>query len=292
MTDDHTANRTAIAGVPSDVPASGSVRLIPPGLDAVLVLLRHGETEFIVSKRFQGQMEAPLTAAGELQATLAGRRLAAPAAVPAIPIPDAAPYAIYHSPLGRARRSAELAAAEIQRAGRATPPLQPESGFLEIAQGGWEGLTDTEIAEQFGDSLAGWRRWPERVHAPGGESLAEVNARVERGLGRVLDDLAEGGARGTHDRHQVLGYEGKERDRRRWSLIVGHGGVFRVVASVLLGLSPDHFWNFDFGLAAITVVEIRAGRAVMRALNSDGHLGAGSAAAEQETRERNAGGAL
>lgn len=292
MTDDHPANRTAIAGVPVDLPASGSVGLIPPGLDAVLVLLRHGETEFIVDKRFQGQMEAPLTAAGELQATLAGRRLAAPAAAPAIPIPDAAPHAIYHSPLGRARRSAELVAAEIERASRATPPLQAESGFLEIGQGGWEGLTDKQIAEEFGDSLAGWRRWPERVHAPGGESLADVQARVERGLARVLQDLAAGGARGTHDRHQVLGYEGKEQDRRRWSLVVGHGGVFRVVACVLLGLSPDHFWNFDFGLGAITVVEIRAGRAVMRALNIDGHLGAGSAAAEQETRERNAGGAL
>src|SRR5512142_1181426 len=130
--------KRTIAGIPEDLPAAGSVPLIPAGLEAVLVLLRHGETEFIVSKQVQGQMEAPLTAAGERQATLAGRRLAAPAATPAIPIPDTAPHAIFHSPLARARRSAELAAAEIVRAGRATPPLQPEPGFLEIAQGGWE----------------------------------------------------------------------------------------------------------------------------------------------------------
>jgi len=278
---------------PSDEPlASGAVSLIPAGLDAVLVLLRHGETEFIVSKRFQGQMEAPLTARGERQATLAGRRLAAPAAHPVLPIPDSAPFAIYHSPLGRARRSAELAAAEIARAGRATPPLQPEPGFLEIAQGGWEGLTGDEITARFGDSLAGWRRWPERVHAPGGESLAEVRARSERGLSRVLADLADGGDRGTHDRHQVLGYETDAKDRRRWSLIVGHGGVFRVVACVLLGLSPDHFWNFDFGLAAITVVEIRAGRAVLRAMNLDEHLGATAAVSDAEARERDTKGAL
>ena len=273
-------------------PASGAVPLIPVGLDAVLVLLRHGETEFIVQKRFQGQMEAPLTHLGERQATVAGRRLASPTTSPVVPIPDAAPYSIFHSPLGRARRSAELAARELAAAGRDAPPLRSEPGFSEIAQGGWEGLTDNEITERFGDSLAGWRRWPTRVHAPGGEDLNQVQARVEAGLTTVLTELAEGATPGTHDRHQVLGYEGKTRDERRWSLIVGHGGVFRVVVCVLLGLPMDHFWNFDFGLGAISVVEIRAGRAVMRALNLDSHLGRESALAEEESRERNARGAL
>jgi broad specificity phosphatase PhoE len=273
-------------------PASGSVELIPTGLDAVLVLLRHGETEFIVQKRFQGQMEAPLSDLGERQATLAGRRLAAPAEAPPLPIPDSAPFSVFHSPLDRARRSAELAVAEIAAAGRAVPPLQPETGFSEIAQGGWEGLTDSQITERFGDSLAGWRRWPERFHAPGGENLIEVRARVETGLARVLADLSHGTEPGTHDRNQVLGYETDTSDRRRWSLIVGHGGVFRVITCVLLGLPVDHFWNFDFGLAAITVVEIRAGRAVLRSLNLDAHLDASSALAAEESRERNARGAL
>jgi broad specificity phosphatase PhoE len=40
-----------------------------------------------------------------------------------------------------------------------------------------------------------------------------------------------------------------------------------VVTCALLDLRPDHFWNFDFGLASITVIELRAGRAVLRALN-------------------------
>jgi broad specificity phosphatase PhoE len=273
-------------------PASGAVPLIPEGLDAVLVLLRHGETEFIVQKRFQGQMEAPLTAMGERQATLSGRRLAAPATSPAVPVPDAAPLAIFHSPLGRARRSAELVAAELVQAGRVAPPLQVEPGFSEIAQGGWEGLTDTEITARFGDSLAGWRRWPAKVHAPGGENLGQVQARVQAGLSTVLCQLAAVSAPGTHDQSQVLGYESGSKDRRRWSLIVGHGGVFRVMTCVLLGLPMEHFWNFDFGLGAITVVEIRAGRAVLRAMNLDAHLGRASALAEEESRERNARGAL
>jgi len=244
---------------------SGAAQVIPAGLDAVLVLLRHGQTQFIVEKRFQGAMEAPLTALGEEQARRAGRRLAAPAADPPLPIPNASPFAIVHSQLGRARRS---------------------------AQGSWEGLTEQEIAAGFGDSLAQWRRWPERFHAPGGETLADVRRRVETALSSLLTEMAAGTRPGTLDRHQVLGYGDGSADTRRWSLIVGHGGVFRVVACVLLGLQPEHFWNFDFGLGSITVVEIRAGRAVLRAINLDSHLGEDAGQAAAESAGRNAAGAL
>ncbi len=272
--------------------ASGAARLIPQGLDAVLVLLRHGQTQFIVENRFQGAMEAPLTALGELQARLAGRKLASPATPPMLPIPAGPPLAIVHSPLGRARRSAELAVAEMNAAGRATPPLQPDPGFGEIAQGSWEGLTDREITARFGDSLAGWRRWPTRFHAPGGENLEAVEARVQIALAKLLAAMAADSQPGTHDRHQVLGYGDQAPDQRCWSMVVGHGGVFRVVICVLLGLSMEHFWNFDFGLGAISVVEIRAGRAVLRTLNYESHLGGGSLPRAEESADRNASGAL
>jgi probable phosphoglycerate mutase len=257
----------------------------------VVVLLRHGQTQFIVEKKFQGAMEAPLTALGEEQARLAGRCLARPAAPPALPIPDSAPFAIVHSPLGRARRTAELAAAEMNAAGRTTPPLRVDAGFSEIAQGGWEGLTEAEITARFGDELGGWRRWPLRFHASGGESLEDVSARVEPALVRLLTEMAVGAAPGTMDRHQVLGY-GNVGPERRWSLIVGHGGVFKVVVCALLALPLENFWNFDFGLGAITVIEIRAGRGVLLALNLDSHLGAQDGAAIQASHKRRGSGAL
>jgi broad specificity phosphatase PhoE len=244
-----------------------------------------------VEKRFQGAMEAPLTALGEQQARLAGRRLAAPSAEPALPIPDTSPFAIVHSPLGRARRSAELAVEEMNAAGRATPPLKVDPGYGEIAQGSWEGLTDTEITARFGDSLAGWRRWPTRYQAPGGESLAEVELRVEKALASLLAEMADGTPAGTHDRSQVLGYSDAG-SAARWSLIVGHGGVFRAVTCALLDLPLDHFWNFDFGLGAITIIEIRAGRAVLRTLNFESHLGLQPERMAGDAAERNASGAL
>jgi phosphoserine phosphatase len=278
--------------VTEETPASGAASLIPPGLDAVLVLLRHGQTQFIVDKRFQGAMEAPLTELGERQATLAGRRLASPAADPPLPVPDSAPFSIVHSPLGRASRSAELVAAQLAAAGRPVPPLRPDPGFSEIGQGGWEGLTDAEITARFGDSLAQWRRWPAEFHAPDGESLDTVLARVQSSLSVVLAEMRDGTEAGTHDRSQVLGYGDAGPDPRRWSLIVGHGGVFRVVVCALLGLPLDHFWNFDFGLAAISVVEIRAGRAVLRALNIESHLGTEAEPPPGESAERARSGAL
>jgi broad specificity phosphatase PhoE len=273
-------------------PASGAARLIPTGLDAILVLLRHGQTQFIVEKRFQGAMEAPLTALGENQARLAGRKLAAPTASPVLPIPDSSPLAVIHSPLGRARRSAELAVAEMNAAGRATPPLRVDAGFCEIAQGEWEGLTDAEITARFGDSLAGWRRWPARYYAPGGESLETVWVRAEDALARLLAEIAANSKPGTHDRHQVLGYGDAGPDRRPWSLVVAHGGIFKAVVCLLLGLSMDHFWNFDFGLGAITVIEIRAGRAVLRTLNFEAHLDGDGSPATPDDSARNAAGAL
>lgn len=276
-----------------DVPASGVAPLIPPGLDAIVVLVRHGETEFIVEGRFQGQAETPLTERGEWQIGRAALRLAHPHDDPPLPIPDTAPYLIAHSPLSRTRRSAELIAEALEKTGRAIPPLRPEPGLLEIAQGEWEGLTDSEISARFGDTLGTWRRWPERAHAQGGESLDEVRLRVEATLTELLVELAIGGRPGTFDRHQVLGYADEEPEVKRWALLVGHGGVFRVAVCVLLGLSLEHFWNFDFGLASVSVIEIRAGRAVLRGLNLDAPLGEGEdAAGRDEDAKRNARGAL
>lgn len=271
---------------------SGAASLIPSGLDAVLVLLRHGQTQFIVEKRFQGAMEAPLTALGEGQARLAGRRLAAPGAPPPIPIPDGPPFAIVHSPLGRARRSAELVVEEMAAADRVTPPLRSDAGFCEIGQGDWEGLTEEEITARFGDSLAKWRRWPNKFQAAGGESLGVASARAEKALSTLLAAMAVGSAPGTLDHHQVLGYEDAGPDRRRWTLIVGHGGIFKVVACLLLGLPMEHFWNFDFGLGSIAVIEIRGGRAVMRALNLDPDPGSAAEPTVENSSRRDTSGAL
>jgi phosphoserine phosphatase len=276
-----------------DLPASGVAPLIPTGLDATIVLVRHGQTEFIVEGRFQGQTETPLSPLGEQQVRRAGLWLAHPDGDPPLPIPAAAPFLISYSPLGRTRRTAELIAEELAGAGLVTPPLRPDPGLLEIAQGDWEGLTGDEISARFGGALGAWRRWPDRAHAAGGESLDEVRGRVEETLSAMLTDLADGGRPGTFDRDQVLGYAKDAPEHKRWALVVGHGGVFRVLVCSLLSLPLEHFWNFDFGLAAVSVIEIRAGRATLRALNLEAPGGGGDRVSGRDLdAERTAKGAL
>jgi phosphoserine phosphatase len=246
-------------------------RVIPEGLDATLVLLRHGESEFIVQGLFQGQAETPLSAVGRRQAELAAGRLAQPHRSPALPVPLRAPAEIVHSPLGRAAETAAAVGSALAASG--TPvPVRADPGFAEIAQGDWEGRPHTEIAERWADVLAGWRREPVRHWAPGGESLAEVQARVRSAIGTALDPLAIGVPPGDPDRPQVAGYRGAAPPDHPWTIVVGHDGVFKVLLLTLFDLPLERFWMFTFALCGITVVEIRGGRPVLRAHNLTEHL--------------------
>jgi broad specificity phosphatase PhoE len=252
---------------------AGPVPPIPAGLDATLVLLRHGESELIVEGRFQGQAETPLSAAGRRQAELAGTRLATPHGAPSLPVPTGAPLEIVHSPLQRAAQTAEAVASAMAQPvafGRAVP-LRPDRGFIEIGQGAWEGLHHTEIQERYGDQLATWRRDPLAAWAPGGESLPEVAARVRPALEALLGPLARAGVPGTLDRPQVAGYR-EATPQHPWSVLVAHDGVFKVVLLTLFGLPLDRFWMWMSDLCGISVIEFRGGRAVLRAHNLTEHL--------------------
>jgi broad specificity phosphatase PhoE len=258
---------------------AGEATLIPDGLDATLVLLRHGESEWIVQGLFQGQSETPLSPVGRQQAELAAARLARPHDPPALPVPGGRPVEIVHSPLARTAATAQAVADAIARDaashGEAAVrvPVRPEPGILEIGQGEWEGVHQDEIVRRWPDIIAGWRRRPWETWAPGGESIAAVQERVRPALAQVLERLGDGYPRGTVDRPQVHGYAGAGGSGDQpWSILVGHDGVFKVTMLTLFGLPLTHFWMFTMGLTGITVVEFRGGRPVLRAANLTEHL--------------------
>jgi broad specificity phosphatase PhoE len=262
--------------------------LIPSGLDATLVLVRHGESEYIVEGRFQGQAETPLSARGTRQAELVADRLAAPHDRPALPIPIGPPVELVHSPLLRTTQTATT----IAEAAHVPLTTRPDAAFLEIGQGEWEGLHRDEIAALYADTLATWRRRPTEAWAPGGESLAEVQARVQRGLVALLGDLADGHPPGTRDRDQVAGY-GEPASDHPWSMLVGHDGVFKVTLLTLFDLPLERFWMWTMDLCAISVIEFRGGQPVVRAYNLTEHLAPLlDEAAQQATEERQRSGAL
>ena len=265
--------------------------LIPDGLDATVALVRHGESTFIVEERFQGQAETPLSPIGLRQAGLVGRRLARAHLAPALPVPKGGPIELVHSPLQRASQTAEAIEAALRAVGR-TIVRRADPAFLEIGQGEWEGLHRTEIDARYAAGLSAWRRRPLEAWAPGGESLPEVQARVRPGLSAVLGRLAEGRPPGSPDRPQVAGYRDVPADHP-WTIVVGHDGVFKIALLTLFDLPLDRFWMWSMDLCGITIVEVRAGRPVLRAHNLTDHLaGLLPARAQSDLEERSRSGAL
>ncbi|MBT6531573.1 MAG: histidine phosphatase family protein, partial [Marinovum sp.] len=94
--------------------------------------LRHGQTEWNLQGRFQGQKDSPLTALGRVQAEDQGRLLRAL-------IADWRAVDVWVSPLGRTRKTAEIALRNVP----AMPEIVPE--LAEINVGGWQGLRRAEI---------------------------------------------------------------------------------------------------------------------------------------------------
>jgi probable phosphoglycerate mutase len=257
-------------------PGEPTPSIIPPGLDAVIALVRHGESEWVAEGRFQGQGDPPLSDLGRRQALLTARRIARRARRPALPLPSGPPRGIVHSPLARAAETAGFIARGVS-GGRGADavaeavPLHPEPGLLEIGQGEWEGLPGAHVVERWGEVLEGWRRDPLTAWAPGGEALPDVDVRVRDALRTVLQDLALGAAAAEPGRSQVLGYAELPTDEP-WSVLVGHDGVFKVVLLALLDLPLGRFWTFPFALCGITIVELRNGRPRLRLHNATDHL--------------------
>jgi broad specificity phosphatase PhoE len=264
------------AGAIEPAPGEPTPPIIPDDLDAVIAFVRHGESEWVAQGLFQGQGDSPLTELGRRQALLTARRIARRARRPLLPLPAGPPHSIVHSPLLRAAETAELIGRAVN-GGRgedavATPvPVRPEPGLLEIGQGEWEGLAGSVVIERWGEVLDGWRRDPLSAWAPGGESLAEVDARVRVALRGLLADLATVAPARVPGRSPVLGYADRPADEP-WSIVVGHDGVFKVALLTLLDMPLARFWTLPFALCGISVVEIRSGRPRLRLHNATDHL--------------------
>jgi broad specificity phosphatase PhoE len=187
-----------------------------------------------------------------------------------LPLPSSPPVELVHSPLQRTAQTAEAIEDAFRAVGQ-TLERSADPSFLEIAQGTWEGLHRSEIDARYRSELSAWRRTPLQAWAPGGESLLEVQARVRPGLAGIMSRLAEGRAPGSPDRSQVAGYRDAPTDQP-WSIVVGHDGVFKVALLTLFDLPLDRFWMWSMDLCGISVIELRAGRPVLRAHNLTAHL--------------------
>jgi probable phosphoglycerate mutase len=130
-----------------------------------ILLLRHGQSTWNASGRWQGWADAPLSGSGE----------AAAAAAAADPALDRITAAV-SSDLQRAARTAEMIALA-----RGWPPVTTFRGLRERGAGLWTGLTRAEIDEGWPGALRGRGD----VQIPGGEAPAAVAARAVATLHRI-----------------------------------------------------------------------------------------------------------
>jgi broad specificity phosphatase PhoE len=176
---------------------------------AQVLLARHGQTEWNLIGRRQGQLDSPLTPAGIQYA----RRTAEVCAMASVD-------AIFTSPIGRARATAEICA---QRLGLQATVVDD---LAEIHHGDMAGMTDDEIEEAFPGEL---RRRADNLLTwtfPGGESYSDGHTRA----GRALETITASDATRP--------------------LIVSHEMVGRMLRAQLTGTEPSVAlaWNHPHGV--------------------------------------------
>jgi broad specificity phosphatase PhoE len=124
-------------------------------------LIRHAETEWSKSGQHTGRTDIPLTDEGRAHAATLPERLAGLSFA-----------AVFVSPLGRARETAELAGLGGQ--------AQIRDDLAEYDYGDYEGITTDTIRE----TRPGWYLWRDGV--PNGETPDAVGARADRVIAEAL----------------------------------------------------------------------------------------------------------
>lgn len=146
-----------------ELAASSAAPSPAPMWDRSVLLVRHAETAWTRAGRYQGRSDISLSISGVGEACAAAKRLAA--------LPAAE---ILTSPLARAMETAEMIASVLKR-----PAARVEPQLIEIAYGEWEGLTQAQIGFRWPDQLRRWKTDPRGFRFPGGESLLDVQERVQ-----------------------------------------------------------------------------------------------------------------
>jgi broad specificity phosphatase PhoE len=179
------------------------------------VLVRHLDPDESVRGRAYGALDAPLAPAARRRAELLARQLEV------LPL-----AAVYSSPLRRARDTAAPIAAR-----HGLVPVTHD-GLREIEFGELEGRLYEEIEVGWPELFRSWMEEPTRTRFPGGESFADLRARVLA----ASDEI-----RGRHTGATIA--------------VVAHGGVTRTVLAAALTMPDEALFRLDQCYGGVSVVD-------------------------------------
>lgn len=198
-----------------------------------LLLLRHGQTELSVQRRYSGRGNPALNEVGWRQAGLAARYIAHRGGI----------AAVVSSPLQRAYDTATTAARALGL------DVTVDEDLVETDFGDWEGMTFAEAANRDPDLHHRWLN-DTSITPPGGESFDEVLRRVRRGRDRMISR-----------------YEGTT------VLVVSHVTPIKMLLRLALDVGSEVLYRLHLDLASLSIAEFYAdGASSVRLVNQTGYL--------------------
>ena len=198
--------------------------------ERLLTLVRHGRTEANAANLLQGHIDNHLDDVGREQASLLGGALKKIAPIDRV----------IASPLVRAQQTAEA----IARSCDGGISVETDKRWIELDYGDFDGRPVTSVGVET------WKMWRSDVHfrPPGGESMAELDARVRH----ALADLAA--AQG--DAHVI---------------VVSHVSPIKAAIAWALGVGIEISWRTSLDRASMSTIRLDAERPSLRTFNVTVH---------------------
>jgi 2,3-bisphosphoglycerate-dependent phosphoglycerate mutase len=202
--------------------------------DRLLVLVRHGQSEWNLKNLFTGWKDVDLTEAGVAEARAAGRKLKGQ---------GLAFDVAYTSALKRAQRTLDLMLEEMGQSGI---PIVRDQALNERDYGDLVGLNKDDARKKWGEEQVHiWRRSYD-VPPPGGESLKDT---VARALPYFVQEILPRVLRGER------------------VLISAHGNSLRALIMVLERLTPEQILKRELGTGVPIVYRLNADSTVASQLD-------------------------
>jgi 2,3-bisphosphoglycerate-dependent phosphoglycerate mutase len=193
--------------------------------DRLLVLLRHGQSDWNLKNLFTGWKDPDLTETGVTEAKDAGRRLKARGLSFDI---------CFTSALTRAQHTLQLTLAELGQTGL---PESRDQALNERDYGDLSGLNKDDARQRWGEEQVHlWRRSYD-VPPPGGESLKDT---VARALPYYCQHILPAVLRGER------------------VLVAAHGNSLRALVMVLDGLTPETIPAMELATGVPLVYRLKA----------------------------------
>jgi 2,3-bisphosphoglycerate-dependent phosphoglycerate mutase len=193
--------------------------------DRLLVLVRHGQSEWNLKNLFTGWKDPDLTEQGVSEAKEAGRKLKA----------QGLSFDVaFTSDLTRAQHTLKLMLAEIGQTGL---PTTQDLALNERDYGDLSGLNKDDARKKWGeDQVLIWRRSYD-VPPPGGESLKDTLART---LPYYVKEILPGVLNGKR------------------TLVAAHGNSLRALIMVLEKLTPEQILKRELATGAPVIYRLNA----------------------------------